>query len=86
MRRHDTGAEDDAGPLEVANGFEHFMVSSTSVTTVAAGCYHVQNVNSLHAPYDRFIRPSAGRPISLHPSIILARSLLPAGPGGRLAR
>ncbi|MCF7699849.1 hypothetical protein [Loktanella sp. M215] len=39
---------------------EHFVVGSKPGTRVAAGCYHIQNVNSLHASYGRFIKPFCG--------------------------
>ncbi|WP_152610652.1 IS1595 family transposase [Ruegeria sp. ANG-R] len=41
-------------------GIEHFVVGSKPGTRVAAGCYHIQSVNSLHARYNRFIRPFCG--------------------------
>ena len=41
-------------------GLEHFVVGSKPGTRVAAGCYHIQNVNSLHARYDKFIKPFCG--------------------------
>jgi transposase-like protein len=46
--------------LAVARGLEHFVVGSKPGTRVASGCYHIQNVNSLHARYKRFIRPFCG--------------------------
>jgi len=41
-------------------GIERFIVGSKPGTRVAAGCHHIQNVNSLHARYDKFIRPFCG--------------------------
>lgn len=41
-------------------GVEHFVVGSKPGTRVAAGSHHIQNVNSLHARYDKFIRPFCG--------------------------
>jgi hypothetical protein len=46
--------------LAAARGLEHFEVGSKPGTRVAAGCYHIQNVNSLHARYGRFIEPFCG--------------------------
>src|SRR6056297_478579 len=46
--------------LAAARGLEHFVVGSKPGTRVAAGCYHIQNVNSLHARYGRFIEPFCG--------------------------
>ena len=46
--------------LAVARGLEHFVVGSKPGTRVAAGCYHIQNVNSLHARYSSFIEPFCG--------------------------
>ena len=46
--------------LAAAVGLDHFVVRSKPGTRVAAGCYHIQNVNSLHARYGRFIRPFCG--------------------------
>ncbi len=46
--------------LAAAQGLEHFVVGSKPGTRVAAGCYHIQNVNSLHARYGRFIEPFCG--------------------------
>lgn len=46
--------------LAAAVGLEHFVVGSKPGTRVAAGCYHIQNVNSLHARYKRSIKPFCG--------------------------
>lgn len=46
--------------LAAARGLEHFLVGSKPGTRAAAGCYHIQNVNSLHARYGRFIEPFCG--------------------------
>ena len=46
--------------LAATRGLEHFVVGSKPGTRVASGCYHIQNVNSLHARYKRFIRPFCG--------------------------
>ena len=46
--------------LAAAVGLEHFVVGSKPGTRVAAGCHHIQNVNSLHARYKRFIKPFCG--------------------------
>ncbi|WP_201151593.1 hypothetical protein [Rhodovulum sulfidophilum] len=35
--------------LAAEASLEHFVVGSKPGTRVAAGCYHIQNVNSLHA-------------------------------------
>ena len=43
--------------LAAARGLKHFLAGSKPGTRIAVGCYHIQNVNSLHAHYDRFIRP-----------------------------
>jgi hypothetical protein len=37
-----------------------FAVGSKPGTRVAGGCYQIQNVNLLHARYDRFIKPFCG--------------------------
>ncbi|BBU59552.1 MULTISPECIES: hypothetical protein [Rhodobacterales] len=36
------------------------MVGTKPGTRVTAGSYHIQNVNSLHARYDKFIKPLCG--------------------------
>lgn len=46
--------------LAAARGSEHFVVGSKRGTRVAAGCYRIQNVNSLHARYGKFIEPFCG--------------------------
>jgi len=46
--------------LAASRGPEHFVVGSKPGTRVAAGCYHIQNVNSLHARYGTFIKPFCG--------------------------
>jgi len=46
--------------LAAASGLQHFVVGSKLGTRVAAGCYHIQNVNSLHARYGKFIEPFCG--------------------------
>ena len=46
--------------LAATRGLEHFVVESKPGTRVAAGCYHIQNVNSLHARYSKFIEPLCG--------------------------
>ncbi len=46
--------------VAATGGIEHFVVGSKPGTRVAAGCYHIQNVNSLHARYGRFIKPFCG--------------------------
>lgn len=46
--------------LAAARGLEHVVVGSKPGTRVAAGCYHIQTVNSLHARYGRFIEPFCG--------------------------
>ncbi len=46
--------------LAAARGLEHFVVGSRPGTRVAAGCYHIQNVNSLHARFGKFIKPFCG--------------------------
>ncbi|AML52807.1 hypothetical protein [Falsihalocynthiibacter arcticus] len=38
-------------------GDEHFVIGSKLGKRIAAGNHHIQNVNSLHAHYDKFIRP-----------------------------
>ena len=44
-------------------------IEARTGTRVAAGCYHIQNENSLHARYKRFIKPFCGHegPCRLHP-------------------
>ncbi len=44
----------------MARGLAHFVVSSKPGMRVAAGCYHIQNVNSLHARYGRFTESFCG--------------------------
>ena len=46
--------------LAAARQLEHFVVGSKPGKRVASGCYHIQNVNSLHACYKRFIKPFCG--------------------------
>ncbi len=46
--------------LAAKRGIEHFVVGSKAGTRVAAGCHHIQNVNSLHARYKAFIKPFCG--------------------------
>lgn len=46
--------------LAAAGGLEHYVVGSKPGTRVASGCYHIQNVNSLHARYKMFIKPFCG--------------------------
>ena len=46
--------------LPAASGLEHFVVVSKPGTLVAAGCYHIQNVNSIHAHCGKFIEPFCG--------------------------
>ncbi|WP_299358628.1 IS1595 family transposase [uncultured Paracoccus sp.] len=46
--------------LAARAGIAHFVVGSKPGTRVTAGCYHIQDVNSLHARYDRFIKPFCG--------------------------
>jgi hypothetical protein len=46
--------------LAAAGGLEHFVVGSKPGTRVVSGCYHIQNVNSLHARYKTFIKPFCG--------------------------
>ena len=41
-------------------GIEHFVVGNKPGMRVAAGCHHIQNINSLHARYDTFLRPFCG--------------------------
>jgi transposase-like protein len=43
--------------LATQAGIEHFVVGSKPGTRLMAGCYDIQNVNSLHASYANFIRP-----------------------------
>ncbi len=45
-------------PLRVE--FEHLVVGSKLGKRVAAGSHQIQTVNSLHARYDKFIRPFCG--------------------------
>ncbi len=47
--------------LAATGGIEHIVVGSKPRTRVAAGCYHIQNVNSLHGRYGSFISHSANR-------------------------
>jgi len=46
--------------LAPAVGIEHFIVGNKPGTRVAAGRYHFENVDWLHARYDRFIKPFCG--------------------------
>jgi hypothetical protein len=46
--------------LAAGRGLEHFVVGSKPGKRVVAGCYHIQNVNSLHARYKKFIKPFCG--------------------------
>ncbi len=46
--------------LAAAGGIEHFVVGSEPGTRVAAGCHHIQSVNSLHARHGKFIKPFCG--------------------------
>lgn len=46
--------------LAASSGIEHCVVGSKSGTRVAAGCYHIQTVNSLHAGYNEFISQFSG--------------------------
>lgn len=46
--------------VAAAGGLEHYAVGSKPGTRLASGCYHIQNVNSLHARYKRFIKPFCG--------------------------
>ncbi|WP_411976541.1 hypothetical protein [Sulfitobacter faviae] len=46
--------------VAAAGGHEHFVVGSKPGTRVASRCYHIQNVNSLHARYKEFIKPFCG--------------------------
>ena len=44
----------------VADSIEYFVDGRARHAGVAAGCYHIQNVNSLHARYDKFIKSFCG--------------------------
>ncbi|WP_300051197.1 IS1595 family transposase [Sulfitobacter sp.] len=46
--------------VAATGGIEHVVVGTKPGTRVTAGCYHIQNVNSLHARYDKFIKPFCG--------------------------
>lgn len=46
--------------LAARGAIEHFVVGSKAGTRVAAGCYHIQTVDSLHARYKKFIKPFCG--------------------------
>ncbi len=46
--------------LAARGAIEHVVVGSKAGTRVTAGCYHIQTVNSLHARYNKFIRPFCG--------------------------
>lgn len=46
--------------LAAAHRLEHFVVGGKPGTRVPSGCHHIQNVNSLHARYDRFMKPFCG--------------------------
>lgn len=48
------------GHLAVAHGLKHVVVGGKAGTRVVSGCYHIQNVNSLHARYKKFIKPFCG--------------------------
>jgi hypothetical protein len=45
-----------AAPL----GIDHFVIDSKPGTRVVAGSHHIQNVNSLQARYDKFIKAICG--------------------------
>ena len=47
-------------PKEIEPETAVFLEPAACVLRVAAGCYHIQNVNSLHARYDNFIKPFCG--------------------------
>lgn len=53
--------------VTAACGIEHFVVRSNPGTRVTSDCYHIQNVNSLHARYKLFIKPFCG-PATKNPS------------------
>ena len=46
--------------VAAAGGVEHFVAGSKAGRRVVSGCYHIQNVNSLHARYKRFMKPLGG--------------------------
>ena len=46
--------------LDERGNLEHFVAGSKAGTRVVSGCYHIQNVNSLHARYKRFMKPLSG--------------------------
>jgi hypothetical protein len=46
--------------LAASRGLEHFVLGSKRDTRVAAGCYHMPNVKSLHARYGTFMEPFCG--------------------------
>lgn len=46
--------------LSAAGWIEHFVLGSKLGAGIAAGCYHIQNVNSLHARYNRSTMPLCG--------------------------
>lgn len=46
--------------LAAKGGIEHVVVGRKPGTRIAAGCYHIQTVNSLHARYEAFIKPFCG--------------------------
>ncbi len=51
---------DDYSKLAARSGIEHFVVGSKPGARIAAGCYHIQTVNSFYARFDKFIKPFCG--------------------------
>lgn len=46
--------------VAASRSIEHVVVGSKPGSRVTAGCYHIQNVNSLHARNGQFIKPFCG--------------------------
>lgn len=46
--------------VAASRSIEHVVVGSKPGSRVRADCYHIQNVNSLHARYSEFIKPFCG--------------------------
>ncbi|MBJ3764145.1 hypothetical protein ILP92_15455 [Maribius pontilimi] len=41
-------------------GIEYFLLGSKPGARVTGGCYHILKVNSLHARYDKCVKPFCG--------------------------
>jgi hypothetical protein len=58
---HDAAlCSDGASAYAAQRGIDHFVIGSKPSTRVGAESHHVQNVNSLQARYDKFIKAICG--------------------------